>query len=471
MTDTPEATEPRTRQTSQSKKSEIQLAVIDDEVPVLRTLQRKISKHGYAVHTFTDPSQALANIEKSHFDLVLTDLRMPKIDGMEVLDRVKQASPGTEVIIMTGYGSVASAVDSVKRGAFYYLEKPFSPDQALLILNRAAEHLGLMDENLKLKKDLLEKSPGTQILGVSQPIRELIKFINKVSQVNCNVLIQGESGTGKELIAKAIHEASSRYNKPFVSFNCGSFTEELIANELFGHEKGAFTGAQSTKAGLFESAQQGTVFLDEIGEMPMSMQVKLLRLLQENKLLRVGGTNPVNLDIRIISATNRELENEIKAGRFREDLYFRLKVIMIRAPALRERKEDIPVLLEHFLRRFNAMYHKKIKGFSKGALAVLQRYSFPGNVRELEHIVSSAVALGEGEWIQERDLPQDLGCLEVETINSENLGPLWQQEKAHILKVLEATNYNKVRAARILEIPRTTLWRKIKKYKIPDALE
>lgn len=449
----------------------ISLAIIDDEVAVLRTLQRKAAKNGYDVRVFTSPEEALSVIERRHFDIVLSDLRMPGIDGFTVLERVKSISPETEVIIMTGYGSVSTAVDLVKKGAFYYLDKPFTPDHALLVLNRAAAHLGLLNENRKLKRDLLDKDPFAKIIGVSQPMRELTRFIHKVGQVDCNVLIQGESGTGKELIARAIHESSLRKDKPFISFNCGSFSEDLIANELFGHEKGAFTGADRGKAGLFESAQKGTVFLDEIGETPLSMQVKLLRLLQEKKLIRVGGTSPVDLDVRIISATNRILEHEVAAARFREDLYFRLKVVTIRAPALRERKEDIPVLADHFLKRYNALYKKQIKGLTKKAMATLNKYSFPGNVRELEHIISSAVALSDDIWLGEKDLPQDLGCLEVETLAPDSLSPLWKNEREYIIKVLEATNYNKVRTAEILEIPRTTLWRKITKYRISNAVE
>jgi two-component system response regulator AtoC len=392
------------------------------------------------------------------------------MNGMEVLDRIKANFPKTEVIMITGYASIDNAVDAVKRGAFYYIEKPFTPEQVMLIVNRAVDKVRLVHENKRLKEDLLRKDNVSEILGVSSPIRELIKVINKVSRINCNVLIQGESGTGKELTARALHFGSPRKDKPFISFNCGSFTEELISNELFGHEKGAFTGAESIKIGLLEAGQGGTVFLDEIGEMPLSMQVKLLRVIQEKKLLRVGGSRTVDLDIRVISATNKELENEIKAGRFREDLYFRLKVVKIRTPSLRERKEDIPLLIAHFLERYNALYNKRIKGFTKRALDVIKKYSFPGNVRELEHIVSSAVALGEGEWIDENELPEDLGHLEVETVETSDFLSLHEQEQAHIIRVLEVTNYNKARAAKILAIPRTTLWRKIKKYGIRESL-
>lgn len=448
----------------------IRIAIIDDEPLVLRNLQRKIGKSGFQVETFQNPRKAIDRMEIAPFDIILADLHMPEMDGMQVLKKVKEKYPKTEVIIITGYASIKNAVEAVKRGAFYYIEKPFTPEQVLLIINRAVDKVRLVHENKQLKENLLRKDNVRKIIGVSSPVRELIKIIQKVSKVNCNVLIQGESGTGKELTARAIHFGSPRKDEPYISFNCGSFTEELIANELFGHEKGAFTGAESVKAGLLEAAQGGTVFLDEIGEMPLSMQVKLLRVVQEKKLLRVGGSKLVDLDIRVISATNKELENEIKAGRFREDLYFRLKVVKIRVPSLRERKKDIPVLIEHFIDKYNRLYNKNIKGFTKQALELLMKYSFPGNIRELEHIVSSAIALGEETWIDENELPEDLDHLVVETVESKDLLPLYEEEKAHIIRVLEATNYNKTRASKILDIPRTTLWRKIKKYDIMESL-
>jgi len=452
------------------EKMLIRIAVIDDESLVLRNLDRKITKSGYRVETFQDPRKAISRMKTAPFDVVLTDLHMPGMDGMLVLENIRKNYPKTEVIIITGYASIGGAVKAVQQGAFYYIEKPFTPDQVILILNRAVEKILLDRENKRLKEDLLRKDNVQKIIGVSSPVRELIKIINKVSRVNCNVLIQGESGTGKELTAKAIHSGSPIKDKPFISFNCGSFSEQLISNELFGHERGAFTGAESIKVGLLEAAQGGTVFLDEIGEMPLSMQVKLLRVIQEKKLLRVGGSNTVELDIRVISATNKNLEKEIKAGRFREDLYFRLKVVKIRVPSLRERKEDIPLLIRHFIDKYNSLYNKMINGFTNRAKDLLMKYSFPGNIRELEHIVSSAVALGEGSWIEENELPEDLDRLVVETVEDKELLPLYEEEKAHIIRVLEATNYNKIRASKILDIPRTTLWRKIKKYNILESL-
>ncbi len=448
--------------------SALRVAVVDDEPLALKHIGRILDRHGHEVETFTNPTQALRRMLQSPFHIVMTDICMPEMSGMELLERVKSRFPETQVILFTGYASVDDAVKAIKQGAFYYVEKPLTPDKVLSVLTRAADKLSLMAENRKLKEELSKKDNARGILGVSYQIRELIKIINKVSKIDCNVLIQGESGTGKELVARAIHNGSLRKHKPFVAFNCGGFTEELAANELFGHEKGAFTGADSVKSGLFEAAQGGTVFLDEIAEMALSTQVKLLRLIQERKLFRVGGAKAIALDVRLISATNKDLEHEVKAGRFREDLFFRVKVVVIRVPPLREHKEDIPLLTEHFINYYNALYNKNVEGFTDHARDILMRYSFPGNVRELEHIVCSAVALGEKRRLRADDLPEDLRLLDIDTVLRDDLSTLAEQEKAHIIRVLEATNYNKVRAAQILGIPRTTLWRKINKLGIGE---
>ena len=398
------------------------------------------------------------------FHLVLSDIRLPDRDGLEVLKQIKKDFPKTQVILITGYATLDQAVEAVKTGAFYYLAKPFTPDQVSAIVHRAVEHLQLSGENQRLREDLAKNHSFDGIVGISAQRKELLQAISKVSRIDCNVLIQGESGTGKELVARSIHRHSQRQEYPFVDLNCGGFSEDLIANELFGHEKGAFTGADSTKIGLMEAAQGGTLFLDEIEEMPLSMQVKLLRVIQERKLFRLGGTKPISLDIRLISATNRELEKEIKEGRFREDLFYRLKVVLIKVPPLRERKEDIPVLINHFIEKFNRAYKKKVRGFSREALEILMRYSFPGNVRELENIVASALALSEGDLIGPPDLPEDLKQFEVESVGGEQW-PSWEeQEKTYIRKILESTQYNKLKAAGILKMSRTTLWRKLIKY-------
>jgi two-component system, NtrC family, response regulator AtoC len=442
------------------------LAVIDDEPLALKGLARLLKREGYSVQTFCSGEDFLRRMAKEKFEIILTDVRMPGMDGLELLHKVQNDCPDTEIILFTGYASIDNAVQAIKEGAFDYIEKPLSPEKVLQVVRRAAEKLRLLSEEKHERNTLLRGDHVREILGTTSVIREMIRVINKVSKIDCNVLIQGESGTGKELVARAVHFGSARNNHPFVGFNCGAFSDELVANELFGHEKGAFTGAEKTKIGLFEAAQRGTIFLDEIGEMPIATQVKLLRAIQEKKVFRVGGTTPIDLDIRIISATNKDLDYEAKSGRFREDLFFRLKVVVIRTPPLRERKEDISLLADHFLQRYNKLYERNVQGITRRAMEVLHHYPFPGNVRELEHIICSAVALCDKSWIDLADLPDDLATLEVKTLERKEVTTLAEHEEAYIRKVLEATNYNKIRAAGILDVPRTTLWRKIKKFKI-----
>ncbi len=443
------------------------MAVIDDEPVVCQRIKQLFRKGPFEVETFVKGGPALKRLGEKPFHLVLSDIRLPDIDGLEVLSQIKRNHPNAEVILITGYATLDQAVEAVKKGAFYYLSKPFTPDQVRAIVERAVERLKLCSENQSLREEISQKIRFDGMVGISSKIKELFQAIGKVAHIDCNVLIQGESGTGKELVARAAHfNNPRRMSKPFVVFNCGGFTEELIANELFGHEKGAFTGADSTRIGLMEAAQGGTLFMDEIGEMSPSMQVKLLRVIQEKKLTRLGSTKPIDLDIRLISATNRELEKEVELGRFRQDLYYRLKVVLLKVPPLRERKEDIPVLLNYFLEKYNQAYKKDIQGFSRDSLEILMRYSFPGNLRELENIVASAVALSERNLIDSSDLPEDLRKLEVETLESAQWLSLEDKEKDYIQKVLEATNYNKRNAASILKLPRTTLWRKIRKYGI-----
>ena len=447
----------------------IRLAVIDDEPTVCQRLKQIFRKGPFEIETFGEGTPALARMDQKPFQIILSDIRLPDMDGLEILNRIKKNYPSTEVILITGYATLDQAVEAVKKGAFYYLAKPFTPDQVRAVVKRAAEHSKLSSENKRLREEVFQKIQYDGIVGISSKIKDLLQAIGKVSQIDCNVLIQGESGTGKELVAQAVHFNSSRLSAPFVVFNCGGFTEELIANELFGHEKGAFTGADSTKIGLMEAAQGGTLFMDEIGEMPPTMQVKLLRVIQEKKLRRLGGTRPIDLDIRLISATNRELEKEVEQGRFRQDLFYRLKVVALKVPPLRERKEDIPLLLNHFLMKFNQAYKKKVQGFSREVLETLMKYSFPGNVRELENIVASAVALSEGALITPADLPEDLRQFEVETYGASRWLSWEENEKEYIQKILEATEHNKIEAARILKMSRTTLWRKILRYGLDKA--
>jgi two-component system, NtrC family, response regulator AtoC len=449
-------------------KNQHRIAVVDDEPTVGKRLKQILSKGGYAVETFLRGQEVLERQAENPFQLILSDIRLPDIDGIEVLSRIKKEFPATEVILITGYATMDQAVEAVKKGAFYYLAKPFTPDQVRAVVGRALERITLSTENQKLREEAYQKIKYEGIVGISSRINELLQAIGKVSRIDCHVLIQGESGTGKELVARAIHLNSHRVSKPFIVFNCGGFTEELISNELFGHEKGAFTGADSTKIGLMEAAQGGTLFMDEISEMSLSMQVKLLRVIQEKKIFRLGSTRPIDLDIRIISASNRELEKEVQLTHFRQDLYYRLKVVLLKVPPLRERKEDIPVLINHFLEKYNQAYKKEIQGFSREALEVLMRYSFPGNVRELENIVASAVALSEKNLITLTDLPEDFRRLDVETLETLPWVSLEDQERDYILKVLKATHYNRIQAAQILKMPRTTLWRKIRKYRLDE---
>jgi two-component system, NtrC family, response regulator AtoC len=447
----------------------LRLAVVDDEEITCRRLARRLARSQLSVETFCSAAPYLERLAEAPFDIVLLDVRLPDVNGMEVLRRTRTQSPRTEVVMMTGYASLNDAVEAVKQGAFYYVAKPFTPDQIELIVKRAAEKLELAAENRQLRQKA-SCQPGFEgIIGMSARMRELFEAAAKVWAIDCNVLIQGESGTGKELLARAIHCNSGRAKGPFVSFNCGGFSEELVANELFGHEREAYTGADTTRIGLMEAAQKGTLFLDEVGEMPLTMQVKLLRVLQERTLLRVGGTRPIHLDIRIICATNKDREREIEESRFRRDLYYRLKVVQLRVPPLRERKEDIPSLIGHFLQKYSLAYHKDVRGFARDALELLMEYSFPGNVRELENIVSGAVALADGELITAADLPADIEELRVDTLAQEEFVTLEENERTYIARVLSATHGNRTRAARLLDLPRTSLWRKIRKYGLADT--
>ena len=326
--------------------------------------------------------------------------------------------------------------------------------------------MGLIKEKESLKKALFSNNASTDLIGNSSAISEVKKLIRKVAPLNCNILIQGESGTGKEIVARVLHEESLRSDQAFVSFNCGGFTEDLIANELFGHEKGAFTGAVDTRIGLIESSHGGTIFLDEIGEMPAAMQVKLLRFVQERRLIRVGGIQPVSVDTRLIAATNHNLKELVAGKKFREDLYYRLNVVSINLPPLRARKDDIPLLIRHFLSRYNAGFCKAIKGVDKEATEILIHYPFPGNVRELQNIIERTVALCDGRIIRPKDLPPDLQRLDIDSVEENRPVSLEEKEKEYIRQVLQQSDFHRARAAEILKIPRTTLWRKMKRYKL-----
>ena len=440
------------------------LAIIDDEITVCKQLSRTLSAEGFDVESFQTGAQFLSRMEQYPFSVVFIDLKLPDMDGIDILTRLKAAYDNTESIIMTGHGSIETAVQAIKQGAYHYLTKPFRLPEVRSLAAGAGEKVHLRRENRELRTALAGEGFIDGFIGSSPSMQTVFDMIRKVAAVDCNVLLQAETGTGKEMAARAIHACSPRKSHPFISFNCGGFNEELICNELFGHEKGAFTGATAIKIGLLESANGGSVFLDEIGEMPMAMQVRLLHVLQERRIMRVGGVKPIDLQVRIIAATNKDLKKAVEKGEFREDLFYRLNVVAISLPKLSERKDDVPLLTAHFIQKFNRAFGKKIRRISPQALSILMNYNFPGNVRELENIIQRAAALAEGEVIETDDLPSDLQKLEFSTMEGDEVLTMEQMEKQHIEKVLAMTSYNTSLASHILNIPRTTLWRRIKKF-------
>ncbi|MBU1277092.1 MAG: sigma-54 dependent transcriptional regulator [Proteobacteria bacterium] len=437
------------------------ILVVDDELTTLKNLRRILEKQGYQVSTYSNPVRALELLKREPFDVLLSDLRMPHLDGLELLDQAKRAAPGLEVIIITGYASLDGAVEATKKGAYHFLAKPFTPEQVRQVV---AEALAL--KQTREVAQALEHQDGPLIIGQSPQMRRVAEVIAQIAPTDCNVLIMGESGTGKELAARAIHSQSHCATGPFVAFNCAALNAALMENELFGHEKGAFTGAGQTKAGLLEAAQGGTIFLDEIGEMPQAMQVKLLRALQEREVLRVGGTKAVSLEVRVVAATARDLKAEVSQGAFRQDLYYRLNVVSLVLPPLAERGDDIQLLAYYFLGVFNRRMHKQIRGLSPSALELLTRYAYPGNVRELANIMERSVALCAQDMITERDLPPDLATVELASFSRPDgdAPTLEELERRYIEHILELTGGVRTRAADILGIDRVSLWRKIKKY-------
>jgi two-component system response regulator AtoC len=439
------------------------VAVIDDEPIACREIKRALEKDHCYVETFLEGESALKRLKTLPFDVVLCDLRLPGRNGLEVLRDIKRYHPQIEVIIITAYSTVDTAIEAIKAGAFHYLTKPIRMAELRALVGRVMEKVHLVREKEALKKALFSRERKLDLIGHSRSIMEVHRLIDKVAHLNCNVLIQGETGTGKEIVARIIHFKGARKDKPFVSFNCGGFTEELIANELFGHEKGAFTGAVDTRIGLLEASNMGTVFLDEIGEMTPSMQVKLLRFVQERTLLRVGGIKPIPVDVRLIAASNQDLREAVTKKRFREDLFYRLNVVLIPLPPLRSRKDDIPLLIRHFLAQYSDAFGKEITGLDPEALEILLHYPFPGNVRELENIIERTVALADRPIIQSKDLPTDLQELSITSLETQHWPSLEDKEKKYIRQVLVKTNFKKGLAADILKIPRTTLWRKMKR--------
>jgi DNA-binding NtrC family response regulator len=445
------------------------LLVDDDEVG-LKNLARFLKRKGHRTTLASGGREALARIEKDCFDLILTDLVMDEVDGMQVLTRAKRSSPDTEVIIMTGHAAVSSAIEAMKKGAYHYLQKPLRLDELDCVVENALEKARLRNEIRRLASEKDRPWGVEQIVGQSPDMLALKKVVPQIASTDSNVLITGESGTGKERVARAIHESSPRASKRFLAINCGSFTEDLLANELFGHEKEAYTGATSSRPGLLESADGGTVFFDEVGDMPLTMQAKLLRVIQERELIRVGGVRPISVDVRIIGATNQDLKKAIQGGQFRQDLYYRLNVVPLHLPSLAERREDIPLLAHHFLKRVMLRSRKTLLGFSPEAMSLMRKYDYPGNIRELENVVERCAAFATGDTIQTEDLPPDIKEMEVLSFHKEAhpFRTLEELEKEYIHWVMAETGRNKSQAARILGIDRVSLYRKLKKYQIVD---
>jgi DNA-binding NtrC family response regulator len=451
------------------------ILIVDDNPEVLKLIASILETNEYEVETVSMGESAIKKLESNDYDMVLTDLMMPDIDGMQVLEHVKSKASRTMCIILTGHGTIKSSVKAIKKGAFDYITKPVSPSELLIIVEKALKFKNLEEENIRLKKELKGKYHYKNIVGTSQAIKKIYDLIEKVSDTDGTVLITGASGTGKELIARSIHYNSQRSDKPLVVINCGAVPEALLESELFGHEKGAFTGAYKKRIGRFEMANGGTVFLDEIGEMSPALQIKLLRVLQEQQFERVGGTKTIHVDLRFIAATNKNLTTAINMEKFREDLYYRLNVIPIKVPSLKQRRSDIPLLIDFFLKKFQKIKNKKITGFSQPAMDSMWAYDWPGNVRELENVIKRLTILCESPVVNMDDLPENIRDVSGANPSDEevilgdelNLNEAVQDyEKKIILEALEKTNWVKSKAAKLLNINRTTLVAKIKKQNI-----
>jgi two-component system response regulator AtoC len=441
------------------------LLVVDDDPVTVDLLKEVLSKEGYDVTTALSGEEAIARGTENLFDMIITDVRMGEKDGIEVLRSFKKASPETTVIVITAFGSIENAIEAIREGAFDYISKPFKLEEIKFTIRMAFEHRRLFQENRFYRQELLNKYQFKNVIGRTSQMFHVYKMIAKVADTKSTVLLYGERGTGKELIARSIHYNSLRNSRPFIPVDCASLVETLMESELFGHVRGAFTGAHSAKKGLFEEADGGTLFLDEVSNLNLSMQTKLLRFLQEHEIKRVGGMESIRVDVRVIAAANQPLEPLVKEGKFREDLYDRLNVVSITLPPLRERKEDIPLLANHFLQKFSEENHKNISHISPEALEILLQYSWPGNVRELEHTIERAVILSTHPIVLPEDFPGKMfeEIKRTETLPPERSLSLREVEKRHALKVLQETKGNKKKASEILGIDRATLYRILEK--------
>ena len=438
------------------------ILIAEDEAISLKHLSYALEKEGYEVTGTKDGISAFSLFKKNAYDVIIADIKMPGMDGLTLLEKIKARESDAEVIIITGFGSIESAVTAMKKGASEYVTKPFNLDELNLKIKKVLEKKRIEKENtaLKISLGIDQEFP---FIAKSHSMQRVVEVIRSITNSDCNVLLTGESGVGKGLIAKIIHHTSTRKDRPFLGLNCAIFTEELLAGELFGHERGAFTGAVTSKKGLFEVADTGTLFLDEIAEMTPTLQAKLLKVIEDKEFMRVGGTRLIKVDVRLIAATNQNLPTLIKEGKFREDLYYRLNVMDIFIPPLRDRKEDITPLIKHFLQKYAKKENKKITGFSKEATDILISYGFPGNVRELENIIERAVILEKTSTIQPENLPQTIKLFEVETISPNRVKTIDELNRDYAERILDFVDNNRSKAAELLGISRTSLWRILKK--------
>ena len=447
------------------------ILIVDDEKGQREILRTILKKEGYRIVEAPSAKEALTRLAEDGFDLILTDLKMPGMSGLELLETVLADDPQQAVVIMTAHGTIDSAVEAMRKGAFDYLEKPLERDDLLLTLQRAFEHIALLRENRALHRKLAETAQVPNIIGDHPKVREVFRIVTKIAPTCSTVLINGESGTGKELVARAIHDLSPRKDKPFFAINCAAIPDALIESELFGHEKGSFTGANTREIGIFEAASSGTVFLDEIGEMNVSLQAKLLRAIQEKEIRRVGGKINIPVDVRIVAATNKDLETEIRKGTFREDLFYRLNVIRLNLPPLRERGSDLATLADHFVRKYAAATGMPVQGISKAALKILLNYSWPGNVRQLESVIERGVLMAEGLLIQPEDLPAEVHHeFERHDLLPFDFPPsgisFEELEKELIIKAMERADWVIAKAAPLLRMSYKTLQYRLEKFGI-----
>jgi two-component system response regulator PilR (NtrC family) len=452
------------------------ILIVDDELSMREFLEIMLKKEGYEVESVEDPEEAFLRTENELYDVVISDVLMPKMNGVELLRKIKESNPDVIVLMMTAYATTETAVQAMKEGAYDYITKPFKVDEIKMVLEKALEKKNLFRENVILKQELKTRYNFGNLIGSSPEMLKVYDLIQRVTDTKTNILITGESGTGKELVAKAIHYNSARRDRPFVTVNCGAIPENLLESELFGHVKGAFTGAVSNKVGLFEMADRGTIFLDEVGELTLGLQVKILRVIQEKTFKRVGGTEDQRVDVRVITATNREIEEEVARGKFREDLYYRLNVIQIKLPPLRRRAEDIPILAQHFVEKYSKELGKEVVKISKEAMDVLVRYHYPGNVRELENVIERSVALEMSNVILAETLPPVVHRHEKEPLSFEEVTippeglPLERLvedlERRLLISALRKAGGVKKRAAKLLHLSFRSFRYRLEKYAI-----